>query len=74
MGMPQKELEKMKVLGNGFANERVEEFVEKLGAIVIFTDKQEVELDKMIGQMLGMAYCKGYADCLEQIEPKRLII
>lgn len=70
-------LKKMNVLANGFANERVDKELDALekvmqveGGAIIYSRS---DFKKEIGRLLAVAYAKGYADCSENKDVKRLI-
>jgi len=72
-----RELEKMNALANGFANERIDKTIDAIEEKIKASDGNfiysRMQVQKEIGKMLAIAYSKGYADCFENINVKRLI-
>lgn len=64
-------LQKMNRLANGFASERVDLQLEEISGLLEASDKPS--LKKAIGRMLAVAYSKGYADAVENLDVKKLI-
>lgn len=68
----------MHKLANGFAQERVDKEIalleDRLKGTEGRTTYSREQIKKEIGRMLATAYAKGYADCYERKEQRRLLI
>lgn len=77
MNLDKRTLEKMSMLANGFANQRVAEELDRIEEIMKASDGlikySRRSVEKEVGRLLATAYAKGYADAAENIDVKRLI-
>jgi predicted DNA-binding protein len=69
--------QKMHKLANAYANDETDQKLDQLEAKMknsegTFTYSREA-IKKTIGQMLAIAYAKGYADSVENVELVRMI-
>lgn len=74
--MNKETLQKMNTLANGFAAERVQSVLSEIESTLEPKDKplwNRSLAQKALGKALAIAYSKGYADCAENIGPRRLI-
>jgi hypothetical protein len=75
--IPEKDLKKMNTLCNGFANERVDSFVDELDELLNGTTDSDLldgPIKKLLGKIIAISYAKGYGDCYENKGPSRLFI
>lgn len=78
MNIPKIELANMGELANGFAKERASEFTTALEQKVVRADGNVIWdrdlIRKCLGSILAIAFAKGYADCYERKNIKKLLL
>lgn len=67
-------IKRMHKLANGFANERLSEFRKLISDNLIESCESGIDgLSKALGKIIAISYSKGYADCVENQDVRKVI-